>query len=89
MKARESGMPEETMWQGFFDPPAILAKMGLTPQCGKAVDFGCGYGTFAIPRCRQVRERFFPRGRQEREKEGIRRGPPQAVRTTPLPPSAS
>ncbi len=55
MKARESGMPEEAMWQGFFDPPAILAKMGLTSQRGKVVDFGCGYGTFAIPAARLVR----------------------------------
>ena len=55
MKARESGMPEEATWQGFFDPPAILAKMGLTSQCGKVVDFGCGYGTFTIPAARLVR----------------------------------
>jgi hypothetical protein len=42
MKTRESGMPEATTWQGFFDPPSILAKMQLTSDCGSVVDFGCG-----------------------------------------------
>jgi hypothetical protein len=28
MKVRDSGMPVEQMWQGFFDPPAILSKLG-------------------------------------------------------------
>ena len=49
MKTRESGMPDETMWQGFFDPPSILAKLGLDAKCGNVVEFGCGYGTFTIP----------------------------------------
>lgn len=30
MKMRESGMPDEAMWEGFFDPPAGLGKLGLT-----------------------------------------------------------
>jgi hypothetical protein len=25
MKARESGMPDATLWETFFDPPRILA----------------------------------------------------------------
>jgi SAM-dependent methyltransferase len=49
MKTRESGMPEESMWQGFFDPEAVLKKLGLTSACKNVVDFGCGYGTFTIP----------------------------------------
>ena len=49
MKVRESGMPDEEMWQGFFDPPAVLGKVGLTSECRNAVEFGCGYGTFTIP----------------------------------------
>lgn len=49
MKTRESGMPPEEMWDGFFDPPTILKKLGLTDQCGNVLEFGCGYGTFTIP----------------------------------------
>src|ERR1035437_556771 len=55
MKTRESGMPEESMWDQFFSPSAVLAKLGLTTECGDVVDFGCGYGTFTIPAARTVR----------------------------------
>jgi ubiquinone/menaquinone biosynthesis C-methylase UbiE len=55
MKTRESGMPEESMWAGFFSPQQTLAKLGLTGSCGDVVDFGCGYGTFAIPAAQMVR----------------------------------
>jgi SAM-dependent methyltransferase len=54
MKIRESGMPGEDMWAGFFAPDAILRKLRLSPTCGDAVDFGCGYGTFTIPAARIV-----------------------------------
>jgi ubiquinone/menaquinone biosynthesis C-methylase UbiE len=48
MKTRESGMPEEQMWQGYFDPEHILNSLGVVSLTGNIVDFGCGYGTFAI-----------------------------------------
>jgi ubiquinone/menaquinone biosynthesis C-methylase UbiE len=54
MKTRESGMPPEEMWDGFFDPGTTLRKLGLTPDCRCAVDFGCGYGTFAIPAAKLI-----------------------------------
>jgi ubiquinone/menaquinone biosynthesis C-methylase UbiE len=54
VKARESGMPEESVWAGFFAPEAVLRKLGLTSSCGDVVDFGCGYGTFTIPAARIV-----------------------------------
>ena len=54
MKTRESGMPEEEMWQGFFDPDAILRVLKLTPACRDVVEFGCGYGTFTVPAARMV-----------------------------------
>ena len=54
MKTRQSGMPDEQTWDGFFDPRAILAKLGLTRTCGDVVEFGCGYGTFTIPAGRLV-----------------------------------
>jgi SAM-dependent methyltransferase len=55
MKIRESGMPEESLWQGFFDVEAILRSLRLTSSCGNVVEFGCGYGTFTIPAARIVR----------------------------------
>jgi len=49
MKTRESGMPPEEMWSGFFDPFTVLKKLGLTANCRDVLEFGCGYGTFTIP----------------------------------------
>ena len=54
MKTRESGMPDESMWQGFFDPPAVLRKLQLSGFCRDAVDFGCGYGTFTTAAARML-----------------------------------
>ena len=59
MKVRESGMPEPDLWHTFFDPDAILKAMGLTDSVGNAADFGCGYGTFAIPAAKQVRGTLY------------------------------
>lgn len=49
MKTRESGMPGEVAWAGFFAPALTLERLGLTPEAGDVVDLGCGYGTFTIP----------------------------------------
>lgn len=54
MKARESGMPDEQMWQEFFDPATILDSLGIQNLAGNIVDFGCGYGTFTIPAARRT-----------------------------------
>jgi len=55
MKTRESGMPDESRWSGFFSPAQTLTKLGLTGSCGDVVDFGCGYGTFTITAARIAR----------------------------------
>ncbi len=54
MKIRDSGMPQQAIWDGFFDPDAILGALGLTTACGDVVEFGCGYGTFTLPAARLV-----------------------------------
>jgi ubiquinone/menaquinone biosynthesis C-methylase UbiE len=54
MKARESGMPEEETWQGFFDPATVLTKLGMSCATRNVVDVGCGYGTFCLPAARMV-----------------------------------
>ena len=49
MKTRESGMPNEEMWDTFFDPEVILDSLGIKNLIGSIADLGCGYGTFTIP----------------------------------------
>jgi len=48
MKVRDSGMPDEEMWSGFFDPAKVLAVFGLDRDVQDLVEFGCGYGTFTL-----------------------------------------
>jgi SAM-dependent methyltransferase len=48
MKVRDSGMPDEEMWSGFFDPAKVLAVLGLDCSVQDLVEFGCGYGTFTL-----------------------------------------
>ena len=54
MKVRDSGMPDEEMWDRFFDPSSDLARLGLTRDTSSCVDLGCGYGTFTIPAARII-----------------------------------
>ncbi len=54
MKTRESGMPEEKIWAGFFEPASVLRQLGLTRACRDLVDFGCGYGTFSVAAARII-----------------------------------
>lgn len=48
MKVRDSGMPDEEMWTGFFDPAKVLSILGLDRGLQDIVEFGCGYGTFTL-----------------------------------------
>ena len=41
------------MWDGFFDPDAILDELGIRDLSRNIVDVGCGYGTFSIPAARK------------------------------------
>lgn len=54
MKTRESGMPDEEIWQTFFDAETTLNALSLGAEVDDAVDFGCGYGTFALPAARRI-----------------------------------
>jgi ubiquinone/menaquinone biosynthesis C-methylase UbiE len=49
MKVRESGMPDESSWDSFFNATCMVTKLDCTGPCGEVVEFGCGYGTFTIP----------------------------------------
>lgn len=54
MKVRDSGMPEEPVWEEFFEPEEILRKLGLGRETKCAVEFGCGYGTFTVAAARII-----------------------------------
>ena len=54
MKARESGMPEESLWEKFFASSHILSKLELDPSVRDVAEFGSGYGTFSIAAARIV-----------------------------------
>lgn len=48
-------MPDEAYWSTFFDAESALDR--LLPADGRngdVVEFGCGYGTFALPAARRV-----------------------------------
>jgi ubiquinone/menaquinone biosynthesis C-methylase UbiE len=55
MKVRESGMPNEKIWEEFFEPERVLCIMELNHNVVDAVEFGCGYGTFTIPAAKTVK----------------------------------
>jgi ubiquinone/menaquinone biosynthesis C-methylase UbiE len=55
MKARESGMPEEKLWEQFFDVEKILVELEVSNEIEKLVDFGFGYGTFSIPASKKIK----------------------------------
>lgn len=59
MKARESGMPEEKVWQQFFDVDTILQELEVHSEIEKLVDFGFGYGTFTIPAAKIIKGRVY------------------------------
>jgi SAM-dependent methyltransferase len=48
MKIRDSGMPDEEMWSGFFNPAQVLKIFGLEQGIHDLVEFGSGYGTFTL-----------------------------------------
>ncbi len=52
-------MPAEAVWTGFFDPPRILAQLGLDEPAADVVEFGCGYGTFTVAVARRTTGTVF------------------------------
>lgn len=54
MKVRDSGMPDEKMWDGFFDPEKILKAFGFDRDVKDLIEFGSGYGTFTLEAARLV-----------------------------------
>ncbi|HLD56624.1 MAG TPA: class I SAM-dependent methyltransferase, partial [Candidatus Omnitrophota bacterium] len=59
MKIRESGMPDQSTWENFFDPEKILKTLGLDDRVNNVVEFGCGYGTFTLPAARIIKGKIY------------------------------
>jgi SAM-dependent methyltransferase len=55
MKTRESGMPDEPVWESFFKPMEVLQALGLVRETERVVDFGSGYGTFSLAAARMIK----------------------------------
>jgi len=58
-KIRESGMPEQRTWEGFFDPIQILEILGVNGRMADVAEFGCGYGTFTIPAAKIIKGKVY------------------------------
>jgi SAM-dependent methyltransferase len=59
MKIRDSGMPEESYWESFFDPSFILSQLQFDDTITDTVEFGSGYGTFTIPAGRLIKGNLY------------------------------
>lgn len=59
MKIRDSGMPEETYWESFFDPKFILSHLQFDNTITDAVEFGSGYGTFTLPAAKIIKGNLY------------------------------
>jgi SAM-dependent methyltransferase len=58
-KGRDSGMPAVEQWESFFDAAGILDSLGFHHVSGDAIEFGCGFGTFAIVAAPRTMGTFF------------------------------
>jgi hypothetical protein len=55
MKARESGMPDEAVWEAFFDADCMIEQLRCAERGDEnVVEFGSGYGTFTLPLARRT-----------------------------------
>lgn len=59
MKVRDSGMPEEQLWNSFFNPAEIFDKLELNNNINDVAEFGSGYGTFTLPAASLVKGNIY------------------------------
>ncbi len=59
MKVRDSGMPDETKWNDFFDTDLLLSKLDINPGIVDLVEIGSGYGTFTIPTAKLIQGKLY------------------------------
>ena len=54
VRVRDSGMPDEGLWEQLFDVELILERLGVA-GLNDLAELGCGYGTFTIPVAKRIR----------------------------------
>ena len=59
MKVRDSGMPEEKIWNDFFNTDLLLSELNIDSQIVDIVEIGSGYGTFTIPTAKPIRGKLY------------------------------
>lgn len=59
MKVRDSGMPEETKWNDFFNTDLLLSELSIDSQIVDLVEIGSGYGTFTVPTAKLIRGKLY------------------------------
>lgn len=59
MKVRDSGMPEETNWNEFFNVDFLLSELNIDSKITDLVEIGSGYGTFTIPTARLIQGKLY------------------------------
>jgi ubiquinone/menaquinone biosynthesis C-methylase UbiE len=59
MKVRDSVMPEEKIWSGFFNIDLILTELQISSKITDLVEIGCGYGTFTIPSAKLIKGKLY------------------------------
>lgn len=59
MKVRDSGMPNEKIWNNFFDTDLILSELQINSQITDLVEIGSGYGTFTLPTARLLKGKLY------------------------------
>ncbi len=73
MKVRESGMPEEILWNTFFDVGHILGELRIDSSIGNVVEVGSGYGTFTLPVSKVIKGNIYAFDIEQEAIETIRR----------------
>lgn len=59
MKVRDSGMPDEKIWNSFFDLGVILNELLINSEVEHLVEIGCGYGTFTLPAAKLLKGNLY------------------------------
>jgi 16S rRNA A1518/A1519 N6-dimethyltransferase RsmA/KsgA/DIM1 with predicted DNA glycosylase/AP lyase activity len=59
MKVRDSGMPDEMIWNKFFDIDLILSELQIDDKIKDLVEIGSGYGTFTIPASKKIKGKLY------------------------------
>jgi ubiquinone/menaquinone biosynthesis C-methylase UbiE len=59
MKVRDSGMPEENVWNEFFDTEGLLTALNIDTRVTDLVEIGSGYGTFTIQAAKRIRGKLY------------------------------